>query len=353
MSEDTREQLVEAQPPPRRSVALSRALTARLGPLLGLVAILLLFIGLIAARRPDRLDAFLSVSNLQVLVHDNTIYAVAALGMLLIIVSGGIDLSVGSVVALVTVVTMTVYYRAYTATGSMAQASLLALPAGIGVGGLCGLTNGLIVTLLRVPPFVATLGMLSIARGLATWLAGRTTVNFETGSRPGWVDALAESEAAYGIFYPGFWSLLLLAAAVAVMLRYTVLGRYCYAIGSSEPTARLCGVPIGRTKVLIYALAGLLTGWAGVLSFAHVGIGDPSGNVGLELIVIAAVVIGGASLNGGQGNVLGTLLGVLIWGVIENGVSFFNAPVEVKYILIGGFFIINTALSQWQRRRAE
>src|SRR5262249_48205659 len=111
---------------------------------------------------------------------------------------------------------------------------------------------------------------------------------------------------------PGFWSLVLLALAVAVLLSLTVLGRYCYAIGSNEATARLCGVAIARNKLAIYLLAGLLTGWAGVLSFAHVGSGDPASSQGLELLVIAAVVIGGARLSGGQGTVLGTLLGVLI-----------------------------------------
>jgi ribose/xylose/arabinose/galactoside ABC-type transport system permease subunit len=138
-----------------------------------------------------------------------------------------------------------------------------------------------------------------------------------------------------------------------VVLRYTVFGRYCYAIGSNEATARLCGVPIERNKVRIYTLAGVLTGWAGLLVFAHGTSGDPNAGVGLELDVIAAVVIGGASLSGGQGSVLGTLLGVLILSVLENGVSFFNVPVEVKHILIGGIIIANTALSQWQRRRSE
>jgi ribose/xylose/arabinose/galactoside ABC-type transport system permease subunit len=296
------------------------------------------------------LATFLSLANAQVLVHDNTIPAIAALGMLIVVISGGIDLSIGSVVALVTVVTMQVYRQLYFESGSTAFASFIAVPAGIVIGGLCGLTNGLIITLFRVPPFVTTLGTLSIARGLATWLAERRNITFPIGARPGWVDSLAQTQARYLIFYPGFWSLVLLALGTAVLLRFTVLGRYCYAIGSNEATARLCGVPITRTKVTLYTLSGVLTGWAGVLSFAHVGNGDPSGNVGLELIVIAAVVIGGANLSGGQGTVVGTLLGVLILGILENGVSAFDVPVEAKYILIGLIIVINTALSQWQRR---
>src|SRR5262249_44004342 len=147
----------------------------------------------------------------------------------------------------------------------------------------------------------------------------------------------------------GFWSLAALAVVIAMLLRCTILGRYCYAIGSNEATARLCGVAIGRNKIVLYTLAGLLTGWAGVLSFAQVG-GDPGGNRGLELDVIAAVVIGGAGLTGGQGTVTGTLLGVLILGILENGVSAFDVPVEVKYILIGAIIVANTALARWQQR---
>jgi ribose transport system permease protein len=319
------------------------------GPVLGLVGVLAVFILLIGLK--GGLTRFLSLANAQVLVHDNTITAVAALGMLIIIISGGIDLSVGSVAALVTVGTMQIYRLTYHHSNSMWLASALAVSGGLAAGGLCGVTNGLIITLLRVPPFVTTLGMLSIARGLATWLSERRTLSFPSGARPGWVAALAETQAKYLIFYPGFWSLAVLAVATALLLRYTVLGRYCYAIGSNEMTARLCGVGVERNKIVLYTLAGVLTGWAGVLSFAHVGSGNPSGNVGLELDVIAAVVIGGASLSGGQGTVAGTLLGVLILGVLENGVSAFDVPVEVKYILIGVIIIVNTALSQWQKQK--
>jgi ribose/xylose/arabinose/galactoside ABC-type transport system permease subunit len=260
-------------------------------------------------------------------------------------------------------------------TRSVELASAAALLAGLATGGLCGLANGWIITGLRLPPFVATLGMMSVARGLAYWLAEGRPLTFPSGGRPGWVDWLASTSPPYYAGFPhdfgslpwwqqaghlllvpllappvGFWSLVLWALAIWALLRYTVLGRYCYAIGSNEATARLCGVAVGRNKVAIYTLAGLLAGWAGVMSFANVDSGDPGGNFGLELIVIASVVIGGARLSGGQGTVLGTLLGVLILGVLENGVTAFKVPVEVKYILIGAIIIANTALSQWQRR---
>jgi ribose transport system permease protein len=327
------------------------ALASLSGPVLGLIGVLGLFIILMSIK--GELANFLSLDNVQVLVHEGTIPAVAALGSLLVIISGGIDLSVGSVMALVTVVTMQVYRALYDGPGSLAGASVAAVAAGIAAGGLSGLANGLIITRLRVSPFVATLGMLGIARGLAVWLAERRTLAFPRGATPGWVKALAEVHAGPTVFNPGFWSLVGLAVGAAVLLRFTVLGRYCYAIGSNEATARLCGVPIDRTKVLIYVLAGLLTGWAGVLMFAHGASGDPSGAEGEELIVIAAVVIGGASLSGGQGTVVGAMLGVLILQILFNGVSIFNVPVEVQYILMGVIIIANTALSQWQQRRRE
>lgn len=330
-----------ASPPVRR-----RGLGTLSGPVLGLAAVLLLFVVLIGLK--GELGKFLSLANLQVLVQEGTIPAVVALGMLLVIVSGGIDLSVGSVIALVTVVTMRVYRGLYAGPDSVAAASLAAVAAGVLTGGACGLVNGLIITRLRVAPFVATLGMLGIARGLAVWFAERRLLAFP-GELPAWVKSLGRVHAGVTVFNPGFWSLTLLALLVSLLLRAMVLGRYCYAIGSNEATARLCGVNVGRSKVLLYTMAGLLTGWAGVLTFAHGTSGDPSAGVGLELDVIAAVVIGGAALSGGQGTVLGTLLGVLILEVLRNGVSIFNVPVEVQYILIGVIIIANTSLSRWQR----
>jgi ribose transport system permease protein len=320
------------------------------GPMLGLLAVLGLFMLLLA--RKGELGTFLGPGNIQVILHQSAITGVVALGMLLIIVSGGIDLSVGSVVALVTVVAMQVYRGVQAQTASVPLASTAAVAAGVAAGALAGLVNGLVIIGLRVSPFVATLGMLSVARGLAFWLAERTVVPFP-GRTPEWVVALARARPDRGLLDPGVWSLFVLAAVAAVVLRFTVFGRYCYAIGANEATARLCGVAVGRHKVAVYIAAGLLTGWAGVLAFAQTSSGDPNAQIGLELEVIAAVVIGGASLSGGQGTVLGTLLGVLILGVLTNGVSTLNVPLDAKFILIGVIVVVNTALSQWQRRRRE
>jgi ribose transport system permease protein len=199
---------------------------------------------------------------------------------------------------------------------------------------------------------VATLGMFSVARGLAVMIARRQLIAFQGDSRPGWVDLLDEVHPAGTLFNPGFWGFVVLAIVTAIVLRRTVFGRYVYAIGSSEPTARLCGVPVARVKVAVYAAAGLLAGVGGILLFAHGGAGDPSGAETLELRVIAAVVIGGAALTGGRGTVLGTALGVLTLELLNNGVSLFNVPIEAQHILIGVIIVANTALSQWRARAA-
>ena len=145
--------------------------------------------------------------------------------------------------------------------------------------------------------------------------------------------------------------MFLLAGVVFVSLRATVFGRHCYAIGANESAARMCGLDVENHKIRVYILCGLFTAWAGILSFAHGNGGDPNAGTGLELDVIAALVIGGVSLSGGQGSVSGTLIGVLILGFLENGMGFFDVPIEVKYILIGVIVVLNTALSGWQRRK--
>jgi ribose transport system permease protein len=327
-----------------------RSLFSLSSPILGLLVVLGVFLTLFSLR--GELDRFIRLSNIQVLVHGHTYVAVAALGMLVVIIGGGIDLSTGSVVALVTVTTMQTYRALFAHSGSTALASLGAVPAGLILGGACGLVNGLVITRMKVTPFVATLGMLSIARGAALWLAERQTLNFPVGGRPGWVDALARVASPHLIFEPGFWIMLALAGSVAILLNWTVLGRYCYAIGSNEAGTRLCGIRIERCKVVFYTLGGVLAGVAGLLLFARIG-GDPNCAQALELEVIAAVVIGGASLNGGQGTVLGTLLGVLILAILKNGVDNFHVAVEIQYVLIGAIIIANTALAQWQHRRAN
>jgi ribose transport system permease protein len=189
--------------------------------------------------------------------------------------------------------------------------------------------------------------MFGIARGVAVWLAERTTLAFPVGAAPHWVELLARTS----LTNPGLWSLVLLAIATSFLLHWTVFGRHVHAVGSNEAAARLCGVNVDRTRLLVYSLAGLLTGWAGVILFAHSNSGNPTLGEQLELDVITAVVIGGASLSGGKGTVTGALLGVAILGLIKNGVSLFNVPVEMQYILIGVLLLANVALNLWRRGR--
>ncbi len=323
----------------------SPAVTLPAGPWVGFVAVLVLFTALIGIK--GELGTFLSLGNLRVLLHEGTVPAIVALGMLLVLISGGIDLSVGATVALVTVVTMRVYTAMYATSGPSPVNSLVAIAAGVSVGGVCGLINGLLVTKLQLPPFVATLGMLGISRGVATWLAGRTVLPFKEGRTPAWVNTVASTQTEFT--NPGLWSLVLLAVLTAVLLRLTVFGRHLYAVGSNEATARLCGVNVTRTKLLVYTLAGLLTGWAGVIMFAHSNSGNPTLGEQLELDVITAVVIGGASLSGGKGTVVGAMLGVMILVLIKNGVSLFDVPVEMQYILIGALLIANVSLNRWRQ----
>jgi len=317
-------------------------------PTLALLAVLAVFA--VALWDNGQLGNFVSWRHFRDLLRHNAVTLVVALGMLLVIISGGIDLSVGSVAALVTVVTVLAYNAVLERTGSEAVASAAAVAAGVGVGGLCGLVNGLSVTLLRVTPFVATLGMYGMARGAGVWLADRKTVPMH-GEQPEWLSALARAEWGRSLPGVGVWSALLLCVVIAVLLRRTVFGRHVYAIGSNEATARLCGVAVERTKLCVYVLAGLLTGWAGVLLLARLNSGNGDVAVGLELDVIAAVVVGGASLAGGRGGVAGTLFGVLALAALERAVSFLELIVEVKLILIGAIVVLSTALGQWQRRR--
>ncbi len=319
------------------------------GSALGLVGVTALF--LIVLTMQGHVGSFVSADNIQLIFNQNAIRMTAVLGTLFVIVSGGIDLSIGSVVGLSAAAAVMTYQPVLAKTGSESMASAAAVGAALAAGALCGAANGLTITGLRLTPFVTTLGMMSIARGLTCWLLADSNVTLR--ETPAWVNDIQRSGGhPYLFFDPGVWSVLALAVVAVGVLRYTIFGRYVYAIGSNESTARLCGVNVGLNKVAVYTLAGLLTGWAGVIAFAHhSGGADADLGKDLELEVIAAAVIGGASLRGGQGTVLGVLLGVLIWGVLENGVNQCGAPNEVKYILIGVILVANTALSQWRGKR--
>jgi ribose transport system permease protein len=339
---------VPEQAPPRPA-RRSADVLAFLGPYLGLLVVITFF-SLVLWQR-GQLERFLSLSNLKLITVHASITAAVAVGMTLIMVSGGIDLSVGYVVSLVTVTTVLAYRWADSIPWLQDTASVWAILVGVGTGGLAGLGNGVLITQLRVAPFVVTLGMMGAARGLAQYLSGGEPVTFRM--TPGWVRWMGaiEPEPRWLGMGPAPWTVVLLALAAGVLLRYSVLGRYIYALGSSEPTARLCGIRVERTKIVIYLLAGLITGWAGILQTARSGSGIYNVQAGLELEVIAAVVIGGGSLTGGEGTITGTLVGALLLQVLENGCSKLGLPREFRFILIAAIIVGVAALNSWRQRR--
>ncbi len=310
------------------------------GPLLGL----LLVYGIFVVFGPP---SFRTSLTLETIARQTTIVGIAALGMTLVIISGGIDLSAGSIVALSTVVIATLLqkYRAGPVT---------AAAGGVAAGALCGLISGALITSLRVVPFIVTLGMMLVVRGAAKGIGKeqKIDVDFE---RLKWLDELMASvpkQQSWMLFPLGVWLMILMAVAVAVLLRYTRLGRHIFAVGSNEQTARLCGVAVWRVKLMVFMLCGAFAGLAGLMQFSRLTVGDPTVAVGLELNVIAAVVIGGGSLSGGEGSILGTIVGALIMTVIDNGCGQMGLPNWVQEIITGVIIIVAVALDRLRHRRS-
>ncbi len=332
-----------------------------LGPFAGLLLICLLF-----ATLPQSSERFMTWDNWRIVAVQTVIVGTAALGMTLVMIAGGIDLSVGSAVALVTVV-----------IGVLIRDTGLSLPlallAGVLLGGACGLFNGGLITGLGVVPFIITLGSLKIFRGLAKWWADETGVYpFQSEEPPEWLDRILSANLdpppwldsmpgragdvvrELSRMAPGVWLLLGLSLLVALVLRYSLLGRYIYAVGSNEATARLCGINVTAVKLVVYVLAGLSTGLAALMQFAYAhGTASPTSNEGMELRVIAAVVIGGGSLSGGEGTVLGTLIGCLFMSVLDSGCTLALIPNASQDVLIGAIIVAAVALDQIRRDPAS
>jgi ribose transport system permease protein len=306
---------------------------AKGGPFLGLVLVCLVFGALVGTH-------FFSGGNIELVGRQTSIVCVAGLGMTMIIVSGGIDLSVGSIIALCTVV-VALFLKA-------GFSPLAAALGGVIVGAACGAITGILVTRLKVVPFIVTLGMMLLVRGAAKGLADEQRVE----APMTWLnDLLRTTRVGSGRIAPlGIWGVVALALLVSAVLSYTRFGRQLFAIGSNERTARLCGVPVERRKVEVYTAAAALAGCAGVLQFAKLSVGDPTVAVGLELDVIAAVIIGGGSLSGGRGSVSGTLVGAAIMSVIQVGSSQRGLPNWVQQIVTGGIIVAAVALDRWRQR---
>jgi ribose transport system permease protein len=313
-----------------------KKLLAQAGPFLGLAVVIVLF-SLPAETR----EFFLTFHNFKIIFTQTVIVALGALGMTLIIVSGGIDLSVGSAIALTSVVGALLIQR-----GWATPAVLLTVVAS---GGFIGLLNGAAIAGLRMTPFIITLGSLGVARGGAKWLADNQTVNYDASPINGW---MTTANAFDRTLPAGVWIALALAMLTAVMLRQTVFGRCIFALGSNESAARLCGVPTARIKIATYALAGCFFGLAGLFQLSRLRQGDPTVAIGLELDIIAAVIIGGASLSGGVGSILGSMIGALIMSVLRNGSQQMGWPTYFQEIIIGLVIIVAVFLDRLRQGRA-
>ncbi|MDR3517263.1 MAG: ABC transporter permease [Azospirillaceae bacterium] len=297
--------------------------------------------------------AFLTMSNGVTIALQTTSIAFLGFGATCVIITGGIDLSVGSVLALAGVV-----------AGMVAKEGIpvpIAMAVGVIAGGVCGLINGLIITRMRLPPFIATLGMMMVARGVALQI---------TGARP--VSGLGESfgvlgngsllrvveEGANGfpkVVFPGIpypvIVMVVLAIVIAILLLKTTFGRHLYAIGSNEEAARLSGVNVARTKIGAYVLAGLLAGLCGCVLMSRLVTAQPNEGVAYELDAIASAVIGGTSLVGGVGTISGTVIGAFIIGILRNGLNMNGVSSFIQMITIGLVIIVTVWIDQMRNRK--
>jgi ribose transport system permease protein len=307
-----------------------------LGPFLALGLALALFAALLPGQ-------FLSAYNLKTVATQTVIVGLCAIGMTFVIVAGGIDLSVGSSIALSSVVTAVLLRDDYSAS--------LAVLGGVGVSALLGAVNGLLITRLAIVPFIITLGSMGMARGLAKYLADEQKVDAPA---HGLSALMAKTpDPTWLLVSPGVWLWVLLAAAAGVVLSRTVFGVHTLAVGSSEATARLCGIRVERVKWIVYTLCGVCAGLAGCLQFARLTVGDPTTALGKELDVIAAVVIGGGSLSGGSGSILGSMIGAFLMTVLANGCTLLGVPNYVQEMLVGAIIIVAVSVDRWRRPAAS
>ena len=318
----------------RGTSALRERLSGAVSQLAAAGALIVVFVFLSFAS-----SDFLSADNLFNIGSQTAVVAVIAIGMTLVIITAGIDLSVGSVAALSGVMGVTLMV-------SFGLPVPLGILGGILVGAIAGLVNGLLVAFAGLNPFIATLGMLSVARGLTYISTGAVAVF----GAPDSFRLLGQ-----GVLGPipiPILVIVVVAIAGYVVLSRTRLGRYAYAMGSNLEAARLSGIPIKRYLTTVYVIAGALAGLGGMIAASRVNSGQPNYGLGLELDVIAAAVIGGASLFGGQGTVLRTLIGAFLIALIRNGAVLLNVDVFYQSVIIGVVIWIAVFWDQYRRRLA-
>jgi ribose transport system permease protein len=302
----------------------------------GLIVLLILFGGLTYF-----VDDFMTGANMENLSRQVAVYGIIAVGQLLVILTAGIDLSVGSVIGLTGCMTAELIVH-----GTGVPVAIL---AGLAAGAAIGVFNGVLVAHGKLPPFIVTLGMLGIARGLALVLTDAKSV----GPLPDSFANIANGSDPYLGLPNLLWMLIVVVVVTAFVLRRTVFGRYIYAVGSNPESARLAGVPVTRVLVSVYAVAGLLAAVGGVLLASRLSAGIPTTGTGYELNAIAACVIGGASLFGAKGGAFGAVAGALIVGTLQNGGNLKNVDPFYLQIAIGALILVAVAFDQFQARRGR
>jgi ribose transport system permease protein len=322
-----------------------------LGPLLALVLVIAVFA--VADRWKNGDDSqFFTAGNARTVSATVATVFVAALGMTVVIIAGGIDLSAGTAQSLCATVLAWGLIRPAFASGNPWSAIVLAL----GTGAVCGLINGALIGWLRVVPFIVTLGTMRAYLGVGNALANETTLRPDTATQvPHWMQnwLSVRADALICGFPLGVWVAIILALITAGVLRFTVFGRHVFALGSNETAARLCGINVFWMKIAVYSLAGLFFGIAGLYQFSRLSVGQPTSGLGVELKVIAAVVIGGASLSGGRGSILGTLAGAGIMCVIDSGCTQLGLSNPVQDIVLGVVIVAAVAIDQFRQNRVD
>lgn len=307
-----------------------KSVISLLGPFLALIVVYLIF-GFLDNR------FFSSAVTLNILTQ-TVIVATAAIGMTLIIISGGIDLSVASILALCGVV------AAWMVKQDVSP--YLVFAGTIAFGAVCGLFNGTLTVGLKLMPFIVTLGTMQIFRGSAKVMTNGTPINLPADVTT-WKPWMGGSGLPLGVSM-----MLLLVLIFTLVLRYTRFGRHIYAVGSNELTATLCGLPVARIKMLVYSIGGAMAGLAAIMNMAKSSQGDPTTAAGMELDIIAAVVIGGASLSGGEGSVLGALVGALLMTTIRNGCSMNGIPSQWTEIITGVIIVAAVIIDRLRHKKA-
>ncbi len=280
-------------------------------------------------------DTFLTIPNMLNVLLQISIIAILGFGVTIIIISAGIDLSLGSVMALVGMGTAAILT-------SSTPSIFLAILGGLLIGGIVGFINGITVAYIHLPAFIATLAMMSIARGVALVVTNAIPIYNLPESF-----LFLGSGFLWGVPTP-IYVMISLYFILDFILRKTKFGRYTYAIGGNEEATRLSGINIKRYKLLVYVVGGICTGVAGILFTARLGSGQPTAGVGYELDAITAAILGGTNLFGGSGNLIGTLIGAFVMGVINNGQALLNISSYVQNIVRGIIVILAVGISTYQ-----